>query len=645
VSDLEAMKLRLLSSSEYNLSVRAKDQQGNVSGRNSAKIVATEDMTFTVKFDEPRQKIHHFGASDGEVTQWIAKWPDVKRDSIAMLLFSQEMYPDGSPKGIGLSNWRYHIGDGSAYMDDSGFHSSAWLQETPSFMLADGSYDFTKQPGSDWFRDWALNAGVEYLTGWATTPPYHMTKNGYSFAHDTTIGYNLAGDKYVDYAEYLAKIARHFQDNGTPFEVISPVNEPQWAWSYAHGGAVQSGSYATNSEIANLARAIDAKFTEHGVNSKILIPEAGHLQVLHSTNLGDPATSDQINAFWNPASQDYVGDLPSMSKYVAGHSYWSNPDVSTAVSHRQKLLNKINSLDSSLSFWQTEYSLLGADYEEGRDNVTPIEYSLWTARIIHIDLTEGNATGWDWWTSLVNAVYQTHEYRFGLMNFYPDPDDATHTDGSFWVTRTLWTLGNYSRFVRPGSQRFEVERSDGASTVGAAYEQFLSAYMDKDSTKIIIVAINYDKNPQNISFDLSTLPSHLTLDKLIPYVTSEEENLKAYGEADASAPFLMPGFSIVTLVGELTNTTAVIDREEKDLLEKPSFKLYPNPATDRAIVEFVGESAVGVSLIDMTGKILINKKVTSEQVILNTSQLKRGFYIISVDYGYKNEFAKLSIIE
>ena len=645
ISDVEALKLKLMASSDYSLSVRAKDQQGNVSGRNAAKDVTTEDLTITVKFDEPEQTIHHFGASDAWAIRWVANWPDAKRDSIAMLFFSQEMYPDGSPKGIGLSNWRYQIGEGSADMSDGGFHPDYWFREISSFMNADGTYDFTKQAESDWFKDRAIAAGVEYLTGWTTSPPPHMTKNGFPYRHDSTIGYNLAVDKYDDYGEYLAKIAKQFQDDGTPFEVISPINEPQWSWAFSHGNAVQSGSYATNSEVAAVAKAIDAKFTEFGVTAKILIPEAGMIDKLHSPDAGDPATSNQVYAFWDPTSPDYIGDLPNLSKYVAGHSYYSNPDVITTVANRKSLLDKINDVDSDLSFWQTEYSLLSGAFQDGRITLKPIEYSLWMARIIHIDVTEGGATGWDWWTALTRVPSPTMDYRYGLLSWYPEPDDASHTDGTFEVMPNLWALGNFSRFVRPGSKRLNVERSDGASIVGSAYDQFVSAYVDEDSTKIIIVAVNYNRNPQNLTFDVSNLPAHLLMDKLTPYITSESDNLKAYAKVDATAPFLMPGLSIVTLVGDLTNTTAIDDRGEKVLLEEASFKLYPNPAMDHAIVEFAGDPADAVKLIDMTGKILIYKSVTDGQVILNTSNLNRGFYIIAVEYGYKTEFQKLSIIE
>jgi hypothetical protein len=241
-------------------------------------------------------------------------------------------------------------------------------------------------------------------------------------------------------------------------------------------------------------------------------------------------TSDQIDAFWDPSSTEYIGDQPAVAKWVAGHSYYSTDDVATAVNHRRSLSEKLAEKDAGLEFWQTEYSLLSTDYQEGRDpgKLTSIDYGLWLARLMHIDLVDGNATGWDFWTSMSMPAAASHEERFGLLNWYPDPPNATHTDGTYDVAKICWAFGNFSRFVRPGYTRLGTSRSDGLNTIGASTNQLYSAYLSDDESNLVIVAINYDDSPQNLSLIMDNLPSYLSFDSYTAYVTTDDEDLVSY---------------------------------------------------------------------------------------------------------------------
>src|SRR5690242_14807210 len=70
--------------------------------------------TITVNLNDVKQTIHSFGASDCWTAKFIGKWADVqKKNQIADYLFSTDTLQDGTPKGIGLSLWRFNIGGGS----------------------------------------------------------------------------------------------------------------------------------------------------------------------------------------------------------------------------------------------------------------------------------------------------------------------------------------------------------------------------------------------------------------------------------------------------------------------------------------------------------------------------------------------------
>src|SRR5690606_35084975 len=82
---------------------------------------------------EEFQTIEHFGASDAWSAQFVGKWPDSKRNAIAELLFSKEVDPQGNPKGVGLSLWRFNIGAGSAQQGEDSGIKDEW-RRAESFM-------------------------------------------------------------------------------------------------------------------------------------------------------------------------------------------------------------------------------------------------------------------------------------------------------------------------------------------------------------------------------------------------------------------------------------------------------------------------------------------------------------------------------
>jgi hypothetical protein len=107
--------------------------------------------TITISTDNVVQTMDGFGGSDAWRTQFVGKnWPEQKKNAIADLLFSKEMDPQGNPKGIGLSIWRFNLGAGSTEQGENSKVSDEW-RRSECFLNADGSYDFSKQEGQRWF--------------------------------------------------------------------------------------------------------------------------------------------------------------------------------------------------------------------------------------------------------------------------------------------------------------------------------------------------------------------------------------------------------------------------------------------------------------------------------------------------------------
>lgn len=500
----------------------------------------------TLNINETFQTIDHFGASGGFDDQWVGKWPDQSKEPVAKLLFSADVDAQGNPKGIALSLWRTVIGDGAADQMNSGFSPSSWNRETECYLQSDGTYDWSRQQGEQWFLSKARDYGVTKFAAWATTPPYFMTKNGYTFSTSEVSGFNCTAANYQAYATFLAEVLNHYNTLGYSFETVSPFNETQYAWNAGVGTATQSGTSAYNSEMAAFLRVADDVFTTYNVNTKMMITEAAQLKYLYE---GSGNTGNQLATFFTESSPNYIGGLEHLSRHVAGHSYFSNSTSTESIAQRRSLRDKLSQLGGGLDYWQSEYSLLGDEYLQGKPlgSLAEIDYALWLSRIIHTDLVFGNATGWSFWTALNQSDYDDHRYRFNLIFYQPNANGPSQTNGTFSAVKNLWALGNFSRFVRPGMVRFNVV--DHANTVDtAAVEKFMVSGYRSNGT-VVLVFVNNANSARTVNFrnygnDFSFVNNTVTM-----YTTSASQNLK---KSEASADnVVIPAKSIVTLQAQL----------------------------------------------------------------------------------------------
>ena len=479
-------------------------------------------LGITLNINNTFQIIDHFGASGGFQDQWIGKWPEAKKNRVAELLFSSETDAQGNPKGIGLSLWRTIIGEGSADQVNSGFKASNWFREMECYLAPDGSYDWTKQPGEQWFMSKAKEYGVNKFTMWTGSPPYFMTKNGYVFSTSEVSGFNCKPDKYDDFANFLAEVVKNYENKGYNITSVCPFNETQYEWNAEVGNAQQSGTKVTNTELATVTRIIDNVFAQKSVNAKIMIPEAAQLKYLFE---GNNNTTNQVNDFFNTNSINYIGNLTNLSKNIAGHSYFSNGSTKESLRQRKSLRTTLENY--GLNYWQTEYSLLGTSYQQGLDVSTfnEIDYALWLARIIHTDLVFGNATGWSFWTALNQSTFGDHPFRFNLILYRPNSNNPSHTDGTFEDNKLLWALGNFSRFVKPDMVRFEVVDQDYNEE--SSVENFMiSGYKNNDTKEIVIVCVNNTEGDREISFENYKQDFEVIGDSFDVYTTSNTTNLR-----------------------------------------------------------------------------------------------------------------------
>jgi glucuronoarabinoxylan endo-1,4-beta-xylanase len=147
---------------------------------------------------------------------------------------------------------------------------------------------------------------------------------------------------------------------------------------------------------------------------------------------------------------------------------------------------------------------------------------------IHSALVTGQASAWLWWWYAPMSSGTNDNEGIVLQN---------GTD-----TKRHYTIGNYSKFVRPGYTRVDVT---GTAPSGVQ----LSAYKGSDGT-VVVVAINSSTSTVSVPITISggTAPASLT-----PTVTDASNNLVAKTAVTVSGgsfTAMLGGPSVTTFVGK-----------------------------------------------------------------------------------------------
>lgn len=477
----------------------------------------------TINSAREYQTIDNFGASDCWSMQEIGGWSLENRNRIADLLFS-------TTKGIGLSCWRFNLGAGKT--DDI---RNPW-RTAETFEVSEGVYDWSRQSNEQWFLGAAKARGVEQFVAFVNSPPARMTRNGLTRCTPDVGTTNLKEGFEGQFARYLADILQHFRDHPDEamrieFDWISPVNEPQWDWNENS----QEGNRASNDDIKAIILALHAELEARNLNTRISAMESGSILDMFLGSLKASFTNkqlygDYLDAFCgDPAVNDKIGGK------ISAHSYWFDLVPELLIPTRQRLRAKIDQYPG-WKYWMTEYCVMqGPEGKGGGGRDLTMETALNVARVIHYDLTLCNASAWQWWLAV-----SPYDYKDGLIyTDYRKEGDAE----TIYPSKLLWTLGNYSRFIRPGAVRIDLQGADEIEGLLG------SAYKSADGTALILVFVNMAQSENAVSLQGNTLREETLPNTWVPYITSDRDELKAYPSVPADKPFAVPARSVVTLVG------------------------------------------------------------------------------------------------
>lgn len=347
-----------------------------------------------------------------------------------------------------------------------------------------GTWNWSASDDQIWLMREAKKRYVNKVWSTVWSPPGWMKTNG-----SVTGGGSLRSDRQQDFADYLSRYVRELKSiHGIELYAISIANEPNLSTGY--DSCVWTGPQMRDF-IKNF---LAPTFSRDGVNTKVLIAEHEHWT--------EDIAIDSLNDAQAKARVDILG----------AHHY------------RNSIAKLPNFAASGKPVWETEVSNLGTNDDSIVDGLR------W-AREVHdfMDVAEVNAFHY-WW--LINRKDPlTGE---GLIN--------RPSSTSYSVNKRLYTIGNFSRFVKPGYYRIDADSANPAS------DAYVSAYKDVGSGRFAIVAINNGSSDHTVTFNLDGFSAS----SVTPYRTSKAENLAqlpAIGVSSARFTATLPAGSVTTFVG------------------------------------------------------------------------------------------------
>jgi len=321
-----------------------------------------------------------------------------------------------------------------------------------------------------------------------TIPAAYVTGNVLDPAH------------YQDYANYLSLYIRTLAGYGITLYGVSIQNEPDG------GGDQQWNGQMIHDFIKNN---LAPTFQRDGVTTRIMLPETVEWQDLPyaDVTLNDASTAAAVSIV---ASHDYGG------------SYGMGAYGPYALA---KTLGK--------QLWETEVSRFGGCCFDAS-----MQDGIGWASSVHAALTNAEVTAWHYWQLVQDQSANENDnaglVAGGIAGASPDPPFVLQT------TKRTFTLGNFSKFLRPGWVRVTT------NTAACSY-LLCSAYKNPATGDFAVVVINNSGNSPAVTVTLSGVSTITT--PVQPWVTSASADLQLQSPVTAS------GASFTATLAPLSVTT------------------------------------------------------------------------------------------
>ena len=456
----------------------------------SSKGEETMEAYLKIKPTNQAQGWEGFGVSGAWWAQIIGDCDRAYRDKLLKLLFDPEF-------GIGIQIYRYNIGAGEPHSIKDPWRS------TETFEVSKGVYDWERDSAAMKVLIEAVALGVDKVIAFANSPTARMTISGSVDGHRKGKS-NLNKEMVDDFCDYLIDVSDFLVSQGVPVKEISPINEPQWAWNPSKG---QEGCHYTAQEAAVVVEALLDRIDERGKDYQVAAVDSGdwrrsrkYIDTLFSNQL----ISERLQAFHL-------------------HSYWSD------ALDKKRLVDYYDRNNPGMIFVMSEWTQM----DTGRE--TTMESALNMARVIYEDITIGQVTSWQYWIAV-----SKYDFTDGLI--YVDFDSDADKTPEMTLTKRLFVLGNYSKFIRSGQVRLNI-------TGNMSYLKPVAFY-DRQRDWINLVLIN--DSPYEINTTINAFyETGYFIDQA--YLTDETSNLRQLEHAEwqvqeKQTKLTIPHKSVITLL-------------------------------------------------------------------------------------------------
>lgn len=422
---------------------------------------ACADDRITVSPDDSARIWEGWGTS---LCWWANRlgYSDALAQQAADLFFSGD--------GLRMNIMRYNIGGGD---DPSHHHITRTDSAVPGWLVYDdasGSYIYDMQADSRQLNVLARSvraAGVDAIVElFSNSPPYFMTVSGCSSGALRAEDNNLREDACEAFAEYLATVTAHIQrDLGIRVTSLSPMNEPDTDYWQAYSPKQEGCHVDPGPRQSALILAVREALNRHQL-SDVLIAASD-----------ETSPYKQIEEYkaYSPEAKAAIGRINT-------HTYSEKGRAN---------LGRL-ALAEGLSLWMSEVDGDGADGKQAGE----MGAALWLGKKIISDITLLSPSAWVMWQVIDNHI--------SADGFNGNADSGmVDTQKGFWgaavadhdrqtivLTQKYYGLGQFTRYIRPGSMLIPC-----GNTALAAY--------DTQEETLTLVLLNTQKREKKVSVDLS----------------------------------------------------------------------------------------------------------------------------------------------
>lgn len=331
-------------------------------------------------------------------------------------------------------------------------------ESKPTIEPSDGVWNYEPDVRELWYFNEAKARGVEKIFGTVWSPPAWMKTN-----NKVTNGGYLRQDCYQKYAEYLAQYVKIYKDyHDIDIYGVSIANEPEYAATW------KSCLWTASMFKDFIGNYLKPTFENQNIAAKVIAGEmAFWSEAVVKDALNDPAACSRIDVVAAHQYQGFIKELP------------------TAKAKGKKI-------------WMTELSDTTGEYD------TSIFDGIWWAKKVHKFMTVPEVSAFCYWRG-------AHTVNNNQTLIHINPDNQ-----SYIVPKRLYTIGHYSKFVRPGYVRI-------GATENPVSGVYVTAYKDAATGDFAIVVINENKDYNRV---IDIVPQGFSAGKITPYLTNKEVSMQ-----------------------------------------------------------------------------------------------------------------------